>query len=256
MIARYTDFPFIQAARYTKVAGANLPINRIVIHDMEAAETATTAEAVANMFRTTTREASAHFCIDSNSIVGCVPLDCIAWHAPPNSHSIGLEHAGYVRQRRLEWLDSYGVAMLTRSAALTARLCKQFSIPVVRLSAADLRAGKRGICGHDAVSAAWRRTDHTDPAPNFPWDWYIPAVKRHFDGGAMATLDSEDIEAIGQEVLRRVMGYELPGLIEGKKKINVQTVLTRGYRLANEGVTQEDVDKLAAAIAAALRPKA
>lgn len=184
---------FIGARNYTRRPGSNLPITRIVIHDMEAPEKSNTAEQCAGYFRTTSRQVSAHFCVDNTSVVQCVPLDRRAWHAPPNTGSIGIEHAGYARQTGDEWLDQYGEEMLTRSAALVAVLCRTFGIPTVRIGPDELRRGKRGICGHDDVSAAWHRTSHTDPGPGFPWDRYIGTVQRFYAGAADTEVrDQED----------------------------------------------------------------
>jgi N-acetyl-anhydromuramyl-L-alanine amidase AmpD len=178
-VSRLSGYPYLEAAQYTKAAGSNGTVTRIVVHDMEMAEAGTTAETCAQMFHTTTRQASAHFVVDNTSAIQCVPLDCKAWHAPPNAGSIGIEHAGYARQTRAEWVDVYGTAMLARSAAITARLCEMFSIPIVRLSVSDLLAGHRGLCGHVDVTNAWHQTDHTDPGPNFPWGVFLNLVQNY-----------------------------------------------------------------------------
>jgi len=197
-VSRLSGYTFLEAAQYTKAAGSNGTVTRIVIHDMEMAEAGTTAESCAQMFHTTTREASAHFVVDSDSVIQCVPLDCKAWHAPPNAGSIGIEHAGYARQTRAQWVDTYGMAMLTRSAILTARLCDMYGLPIVKLSVSDLLAGHHGICGHADVSNAWHQTDHTDPGVNFPWDVYLtlvqnagaPAGTKRWTAGSTYTADS------------------------------------------------------------------
>ena len=174
-MARYPGASYLQAAQCSP-RHTNGTVTRIVIHDMELAENATTAERCAQLFHTSSVQASAHFCVDADSVVQCVELDATAWHAPPNAGSIGIEHAGFATQSRAQWLDPYGTALLTRSAALTAWLCRTLDVPVVRLSAADLRAGRHGICGHVDVSNAWHQSDHHDPGPAFPWDWYLANV--------------------------------------------------------------------------------
>lgn len=168
---------FLQA-RYYSPQTAKRRIDFIVLHDMEMAERVTTAEACAAFFhKGPPSPASAHYCVDSDSIVQCVRENDIAYHAPPNTHSLGIEHAGYARQTRAEWLDQYGQAMLTLSAKLTAELCQKYNLPVTFLSPADLKAGKRGITTHANVSQAWHQTTHTDPGPNFPIDWYLKQVR-------------------------------------------------------------------------------
>jgi hypothetical protein len=170
-------YPFVQARNYTRVGGRD--INLIVVHDMEAPERLNTAENVAAWFAgSTAPRASAHYNIDADSIVQSVRDMDVAWHAPGANHNgIGLEHAGYARQSRAEWLDDYGLRMLRLSARLTAELCAKYEIPVRRVTYDGLRAGVRGITGHHDVSLAFVRSSHWDPGPDFPWDFYLEMVK-------------------------------------------------------------------------------
>lgn len=167
---------FIEARWYTVSTGRR--IDYIVLHDMEMPETVTTAEDCAHMFANlpSDRKASAHYCVDSDSIVQCVREKDIAYHAPPNLHSIGIEHAGYARQTAAQWVDGYGQAMLRLSAGLMAELLKKYDLPLVFLSPEDLRAGKRGFTTHANVSKAFGQTTHTDPGADFPIGWYIDRV--------------------------------------------------------------------------------
>jgi N-acetyl-anhydromuramyl-L-alanine amidase AmpD len=168
------SYPFVQAKHYRR--GGNTPVSRLVIHDMEAPEKATTAESVAAYFAKGTVVSSCHYCIDSDSIIQCVREEDVAFHAPPNTGSIGLEHAGYARQTAEEWIDAYSMAMLRLSAGLAADICRRHNLPLVWLSPADLLAGHRGITSHANVSKAWRRSTHTDPGPNFPVDFYLSLI--------------------------------------------------------------------------------
>jgi hypothetical protein len=167
---------FIEARWYTHVT-VKRRIDYIVLHDMEAPEKSTTAEAVANYFASTANKTSCHYCVDSDSIVQCVRENDIAYHAPPNHHSIGVEHAGYARQTRAQWLDAFGVKMLALSAGLVRDLCAKYDIPLVFLSVADLKAGKRGITTHANVSKAFGQSTHTDPGTNFPIDYYMDLLR-------------------------------------------------------------------------------
>lgn len=156
------------------------PLNVIVIHTMEAPEKPTTAETVARWFAGPSAPvASAHYCVDQDSIVQCVRDSDIAWHAPGlNETGIGIEHAGYAGQTAEQWQDATSQAILKNSAALVANLCRRYQIPVLRLSPDDLLTGKRGLCGHIDVTKAYPGPTHThwDPGPNFPWDQYIQLV--------------------------------------------------------------------------------
>jgi len=147
---------FIQAKHYYQ--GGNTP-RLIVIHDMEYPERPTGAEWCAEFFAGPKAPgASAHYCVDSDSVVQCVKEEDGAWHTPGrlpdrfgveiNRSSIGIEHAGYARQSAEEWMDEYSQAMLRQSAALVADLCLRHDIPPVLLTSEDLKLeGMRGICG-------------------------------------------------------------------------------------------------------------
>lgn len=195
----------MQAKHYTSGPRTKGPVRVVVVHSMEAPEKGTTAESVAAYFARGERVASAHYCIDADSIAQCVREADVAYHAPGANHDgIGLEHAGYARQTREEWLDPYGKAMLALSAKLAAEVAGRYGIPALLLSVADLKAGKRGFCSHHTVSLAYRRSSHTDPGTGFPWDWYLRAVHeemRRKEWDAMATM--EEVKAALREVIAK-----------------------------------------------------
>lgn len=170
---------FIEARWFTEATGRR--IDFIVIHDMEMAEQVTTAEECAHMFANlgSDRKASCHFMVDCNSIVQGVREKDIAYHAPPNTHSIGIEHAGFARQTKEQWLDDYGLPMLRLSAALMAELLQKYDLPCEFLSPDELRAGKRGFTTHANITKAWGQTTHTDPGPDFPLGWYTDRVREN-----------------------------------------------------------------------------
>src|SRR4051812_19382269 len=109
---------FVQARNYTR-AGRNA-IDLIVVHTMEAPEKPGTAENVADWFAgATAPQASAHYCIDADSIVQTVRDEDIARHAPGANHNgIGLEHAGFARFTVGDWGNDYNRRMLDRSSTL------------------------------------------------------------------------------------------------------------------------------------------
>lgn len=158
----------------------------LVIHAMESPEHGETAERVARWFARPSTGASAHFCIDSDSIVQCVPAELVAWHAPgANTLGIGLEFAGYARQTRAQWLDSYGSSMLDMGARLAAELVHHFAIPVESIGAAELVRGEPGITTHAQVTKAWpNKGTHTDPGPHFPMREFLSLVRRYRDAGS------------------------------------------------------------------------
>jgi N-acetyl-anhydromuramyl-L-alanine amidase AmpD len=173
--------PFVEAQHWQRDAGPQSK-SLIVLHCMEYPETATSAEWCADFFAgrrgMTAPKASAHYCVDADSIVCCVRDDMIAWHAPgANRYSIGIEHGGYARQTRLQWLDDYSLSMLHLSARLTAHLCREKRIPVRFLQAEQLRRGAPGITTHAEVTRAWpEKGSHWDPGPHFPINDYLAWV--------------------------------------------------------------------------------
>jgi len=175
--------PFVQAKNASIIHPKTRTIDLLVIHTMENQEKPTSAENVALWFAGRTQypapQASAHYCIDTDSTVQCVRDMDIAWHAPGANHDgIGIEHAGYARQTPSEWFDDTSKAILERSARLTAKLAKLYEVPLVKLAPGDLSLNKRGFCGHVDVTLAFPGPgrSHSDPGPNFPWEFYLDLV--------------------------------------------------------------------------------
>lgn len=170
---------FVQARNYTKGPRRG-PVRFIVIHSMESHETTKTAENVASWFAgPSAPKASAHYCIDSDSIVQCVSEEDIAWHAPGvNADGIGIELAGRAAQSREDWLDDFGTRMLEHAADLIADICSRHDIPAEYVGAEGLRTKTPGLVGHvDATVAFGKVGGHVDPGPHFPWDHLLALVR-------------------------------------------------------------------------------
>jgi len=206
-----TKAPFIQAKNYTK--STRLVVLGVCIHTMEAPEGAKTAENVANWFAQQPAHGalvngikfsgtSAHWNVDANGLVQSVREQDIAWHAGPvNNWSIGVEHAGYARQTTVEWLDKYSMEMLDRSARLVAEICRRWEIPVIKLTAEDLKAGKRsGIFGHvDVTKGLNNGIGHTDPGDYFPWQMYLAMIAEKLD--ILVSTDGVDVGIVTTKLL-------------------------------------------------------
>ena len=68
--------------------------------------------------------------------------------------------------------------MIGELAVLAADIAKRHNIPLVKVSPADILAGKSGFCGHIDITVAKKIAGgHTDPGANFPWDAYLALVK-------------------------------------------------------------------------------
>lgn len=176
--------PLVQARHYRPNRRA--AVRLVVVHDMEAPEKSATAENVAAWFAgSNAPEASAHDCIDNDSVVPCVRDEDEAWAAPgANRDGIQLELAGYAAQNLDEWLDVYGRALLDNAAQRTAARCVKYGLPIRRLSPAQVKDGvSKGICGHIDVTRAFPElgTGHVDPGSGFPWSYFL-ALVRHYAG--------------------------------------------------------------------------
>jgi N-acetyl-anhydromuramyl-L-alanine amidase AmpD len=157
-----------------RTSAVDRAISVVVIHTMEIREHDGAAEACAAWFASPVSEVSAHYCVDADTTIQCVREADIAWHARGgNTNSIGIELAGYAGQRARDWNDDFSRAVLARAARLTAGVCSRHGIPIRRIRASGLVAGRRGITGHSDVSAAFRKSDHWDPGPAFPWGAFL-----------------------------------------------------------------------------------
>lgn len=151
----------------------------IVMHLAITPETPNAAESVARYFSRRGVKASAHYCVDNNSIVRCVADKDVAWAAPGANHDgIQIELSGKL-QSAAQWRDSYSMAMLDRAARLVAQLCAVHNIPVTHLSDSQLRAGAKGIIDHHAATRVYRRSTHTDCGRDFPWGHFMGLVARY-----------------------------------------------------------------------------
>jgi N-acetyl-anhydromuramyl-L-alanine amidase AmpD len=176
-------YPFYQAVNYTKGRGGHIP-RLIVVHTMETPESEGRAKQVAGWFAgKTAPQASAHYMVDDKQVVQSVSEFDTAWAVDDfalNQQSVSIEHAGSASQSAAQWADPYSQAELKLSAALAAEIATRYRIPVVKLTPADILAGKAGICGHHDITIAKAIAGgHTDPGINFPWDAYLGLVKTH-----------------------------------------------------------------------------
>jgi hypothetical protein len=176
--------PFVSARGQTILWPSTRNVTLIVVHTMENPEKPKEAMNVALWFAGLTAYvppvASAHYCVDDQETWQCVRETDVAWHAPgANSCGIGIEHAGYAAQTAKDWTDAYSLAVLEQSAQLSADIARRWNILPVRLTPADLRAGKRnGFCGHvDVTDGLNGGKGHQDPGLFFPWTTYLERVK-------------------------------------------------------------------------------
>lgn len=177
---------------YRSSDGPNKPIDRIVIHSTVSPCAPGMARRIAQYFRSRTAGGSAHYIVDPGEVVQAVLDSVIAWHAPPNPRSIGVElcdmptlflrrffpggkvpkgtESGEVDDHRragslnpIRWMLPNYRAMYRRAARLVAELCLAYDVPPYFRNARQLRRGLRGVTTHAQVSKAWGQSSHWDP---------------------------------------------------------------------------------------------
>jgi hypothetical protein len=159
-------------------AGPNKPIERVVIHSTVSPCEPGGARNIAAYFRSDNAGGSAHYVVDPGETVQTAFDSVIAWHAPPNPNSLGIEMCdipgpvpdekpGTARWKSLRrswrWLRPNQHRMLARTARVTARLCLAYDVPLVFVGHRGLAAGRHGITTHAQVSKAWGQSTHWDP---------------------------------------------------------------------------------------------
>lgn len=148
----------------------------VVIHTPIWKEVISGAEGLGQYFATMEdgRKASAHLGVDCDTIVQYVKDSIVAYAAPGANHDgLHIEIVGTHLQTTRQWRDSFSISALALAADATAQYCLKFNLPVLRLTDDQLARGLPGIVGHDQVSRVYKRSTHSDPGPNFPWDRFM-----------------------------------------------------------------------------------
>jgi N-acetylmuramoyl-L-alanine amidase len=144
-------------------------IRKIVIHVAEGSYSGTIS-----WFENCAAQASAHYVVSREGRVAqCVRNEDIAWHAgwwDTNTHSIGIEHAGYVDNPN--WFTG---SMYHTSAKLSAWCCKEYEIPI----------DSKHIIGHDQVpgcsGSGGGNSCHTDPGLYWNWKKYMRLIEYYWN---------------------------------------------------------------------------
>lgn len=233
-------------------SGNNLPPERIVIHYTAGpGQTCCVgAQGTARYFRTDPNAGgSAHYITDLDESIQCAADSVICWHAPPNQHSLGIEmECSGVGDAKGHWARADHILMMHRTALLVAQKCLQYSIPMTKLTVADLIAGKHGVCGHVDVSNAFHQSSHTDPGPYFPWDQFMGWV--HAEATAIITPPPEDdMAGEGPAILAAVQGLAKSegyrySRYEAIHKATIAAIAALGASIVAMD-TQDDADALA-----------
>lgn len=193
----YPDLKWVVPKAWNSGRASGQP-SVIVIHTTEGSSHGNSAEDGAAYDARRTDGTSAHYYIDNTSVVQCVRTTDRANTARASGNRIGIHYelCGRAAFTPAQWSNAYGTAMLRLAAKQAARDAKKHGIPIVKLSVADVKAGKKGFCGHVDISYAFGESDHTDPGKSFPWATFLGMVKEYATGGVSNVSAKDVIDAL------------------------------------------------------------
>jgi N-acetylmuramoyl-L-alanine amidase CwlA len=171
--------PYVGPAAHTS-SGSNKPVNRVVIHSTVSPCEPGGARRIAAYFRSPSSGGSAHYVVDPGEVVQVVYDNVVAWHAPPNENSLGVELCDMPSATSAaRWADKDHRAMLDRAAQLTAQLCLAYGVPPRFRTVVGLRLRRRGVTTHANVSKAFGQSSHWDPGA-WPRAAFMRDVRRYY----------------------------------------------------------------------------
>jgi N-acetyl-anhydromuramyl-L-alanine amidase AmpD len=205
---------------YLHALGDGGPRSRTQVVVIHATDSTASAHDEASYATHRPDQTSAHFYVDGGGIYEALQLENVAygclWHG--NQISVQFELCGRSNQ-----LPN---AVLRKAAPYVAEVCRRFGIPVRKISAGQVAAGVKGICGHADITAAFPQDggDHTDPGSAFPWGTFINYV----GGGQPAPAANSEDDDMAKRVLIRKQGTSAVYLTNGMGRwwIQSQQVLT------------------------------
>ncbi|MGW3602801.1 N-acetylmuramoyl-L-alanine amidase [Micromonospora sp. NPDC005161] len=159
-------------------AGRSSRITTVVVHVTQGSYAGTVS-----WFQNPSAGVSAHYVVKSSNgeITQMVREGDTAYHArSANPYSVGIEHEGFVDNPA--WFTD---AMYRSSAALTRYLCDRYGLP----------KNRNAIKGHNEMPG----NDHTDPGPNWNWNYYISLVNAGGSGGRYLAGSPTDFTGDGRD---------------------------------------------------------
>lgn len=159
-----------------KTQGPNL---WLVLHTSEGGETPTSAENLCRYMEAPGDRvgpsgpygSSYQAVFDTDCIRPAVPNDVVSYSAGGgNARGVHGCFPGRASQTREQWLDENTRPMIIRAAEWAIDQSIAENIPLRRLTVAEVRAYKAGVCDHHDISLAFGQSDHTDVGEQFPWD--------------------------------------------------------------------------------------
>lgn len=233
--AEFSEYLWVPPKSWTNASRRWMdPTHLIVIHTTEGSEGPSSAEDGAAYDQRRTDGTSAHFYVDSDSIVQCVKTEDKAHTAKGegNTRGIHIEVCGRAGQSAAQWDDPVSRATVEKTAELCVRLLGKYPCPVVKLTGSQVRNGVAGFCGHKDISDAFGQSTHTDPGPNFPW-------------GRLFSLINAEVGMSATEYANEVWGQEAKEYYDddGNTIRDLSTRADALYKAAGRSAEARDVVK-------------
>lgn len=150
-------------------------IHNVVIHCTESE----TAESAASWFANPESEGSTQLVLGEYAGFRTLPDLVIPWGAPPlNTNGIHIEQVGYSEWSKKDW-DAHD-RTVQWCAFQSAIACVLYDIPVRWVNVAELKQHYPGITAHYVVSEAFGLTNHIDPGPNYPYQYFMECVEIYY----------------------------------------------------------------------------
>lgn len=161
---------------------------------------------------------SAHAVADDVTLLdNLVPYERASWTLRDgNARSDNLELCGFAAWTRAEWLVDHP-GMLHNAAIWIQRRCAARGIPLVKLTPADVRAGRAGVIGHADYTQGTGDGTHWDPGPGFPWDYVMAQAVEINARSARHTTTEDDAMFIRKQTATG----ELWALVSGKMMVGL-----------------------------------
>lgn len=165
------DFPgalWVASPNYNSRSGT--AVREVAIHTMQGSYAGSIS-----WFKNPSSQVSAHYLIRSSDgqVTQMVRESQRAWHVGShNSHSIGIEHEGYISNP-----DWYTSAMYNKSAAITRQSCARYAGIVCTRAMKSYTSSKLSDTTYDIIGHQ-NLTDnsHTDPGKYWNWSKYYSLI--------------------------------------------------------------------------------
>lgn len=159
------------------------------------------------------RRVSWHYNVDSTTIVQSLDERYIGRHtgaSATNDRSLGIEMCVYMPSSEGGWKEGYTKQVFDKTAELTHDLCSRHNIPMLGLTASQLRSGDKGVISHNLSRVVYGGTTHVDPGPFFPWQEFMDKVRSFSNDTVITPPTSVDTQILDYKQVLLSMAVSNP----------------------------------------------